>query len=758
MAVTGICMNKVISSIVDLPQGRQHNRILRLAYPHNNAPQPQFLVNQLDAVEGVSRDFEYTVELLCDDANVPLKDMHGKLLSIELVRGDGSLRYFTGYVFSFQRKKSDGSITFYEAKLGPWLKYLSLRKNNYLFHEKNLRDQTESIFADYDTYSNWDWHVVGDDLPMTDACQFDETDFNYLSRRWEAAGYLYWYEHSAEGHKLVVSDDSTVAAAIDGRVEVRFQRHGGVADEDAVDVWSPVRTTAPSSVELTSFDFKHSRTTEINVPTLAEQGNVPDVESYEYIGAYGCKTANEGDSLAQRRMEEFEGNSKRVDAEGNCRYVLPGRYLTLVDHFNYFSEGGRDAGKNEFLILSVHHRATNNYFNQAGVESQYRNSMTCTRKNVPWRPGRNYNSTNTKILAPQTATVVGPSGSDRIHTDEYGRVRVQFHWDRIGNRDERSSAWVRVASLWAGAELGAAAIPRVDSEVIVQWLDGNPDRPIITGAVFNESNMPPWQLSSQQALMGLRSRELTPGGGNSATGRSNHLVLDDTNGQIQTQLKSDHQHSQLSLGYITRIEDNRGRTDARGEGWELRTDGHGAMRAADGMLISTESRQRAESSIKDMDEAVQRLKAAREHHDALAAAALQSQAQENGQQHDVAEVLKAQNESIQGSGGKFPELTEPHLVLASAAGITTTSAQSTHIASGGHTALTTGRSLSIATGDSLFASIKQAFRLFVHKAGMKLVAANADIDIIALQNSVNVLAKLDITQTANRITLAALGR
>ena len=133
---------------------------------------------------------------------------------------------------------------------------------------------------------------------------------------------------------------------------------------------------------------------------------------------------------------------------------------------------------------------------------------------------------------------------------------MQFHWDREGNNDERSSAWIRVSSSWAGAELGVSTIPRVGSEVIVQWLNGCPDRPIITGAVVNERNMPPWSMPEQRALTGFRSRELAQETGNSPVGRSNHLILDDTNGQIQAQLKSDHLHSQLSLGFITRIENN----------------------------------------------------------------------------------------------------------------------------------------------------------------------------------------------------------
>jgi type VI secretion system secreted protein VgrG len=319
---------------------------------------------------------------------------------------------------------------------------------------------------------------------------------------------------------------------------------------------------------------------------------------------------------------------------------------------------------------------------------------------------------------------------------------------------------VRVASSWAGGELGAKSIPRVGSECVVQWLDGNPDRPIVTGSVYNQRNMPPWKLATQQPLMGFRSRELTPDGGNQPGGRSNHLILDDSNGKIQAQLKSDHQHSQLSLGHITRIEDNAGRKDARGEGWELRTDGHGVVRSAKGMLITTEARGSAASHIKDMGETVQRLTSARDQHETLADMAQQAGAQEKqGQQVDIAKILKAQNDAIKGSGaggdGGFPELSAPHLVLASPAGIETTTSGSTHIASGQNTAITTGKSLSIASGDSLFASIGQTFRLFVHKAGMKMIAAAGDIDVQALANSMNILAKLNITHTANRITITA---
>lgn len=286
----------------------------------------------------------------------------------------------------------------------------------------------------------------------------------------------------------------------------------------------------------------------------------------------------------------------------------------------------------------------------------------------------------------------------------------------------------------AGSEFGQIRLPRVGEEVAVVYPNGNIDHPLVLGALYNQDHMPPWSLPEQQSLAGLRSREL--GGGR----RGNHLVLDDTKDKIQVQLKSDHQCSQLSLGHITRIEDTSGRKDGRGEGWELRTDGHGVARAAKGLLITTEARQTARGPIKEMGETAKRLDAAHKLHDDQATAALQGLAQESGQQHDVADVLKAQNDDVRGNGEPFPELSQAHLVLASPAGIETTSAQSTHIASAAHTALTAGRSLSIATGESLFASIKQTFRLFVHKAGMKLIAASGKITVQAHDDDIQVIA------------------
>jgi type VI secretion system secreted protein VgrG len=734
-------MGNVVDSLKDLISARQNNRILRLSFPNNDGPRCEFVVERIDAFESMSRDFRFTLEILSDNAKLELKDIQGKLLSVELVQKGGTLRYFSGYCFSFRLKKAE-NIAFYEAELAPWLRYLTLRKDSYLFHNANLRQQTGSIFSDYGAHAVWDFRAYGDDVAMTDACQFNETDSNYLHRRWEAAGMHYHYEHDDKGHKLVLGDDSIRAAPIDGDPAVRFHLHSGAEEEDAISEWSPVRFIKPASVTLRAFDFKNPQPQEISLPTLNQQGGVFNVESYEYAGAFGFKNYAASDCLVRLRLEEMEAAGKCFEASGNNSRVIPGRWFSLVDRFGKYPFGnGRTKSINEFLVLEVRHVATNNYLQTVGEEARYSNQLTCIRKAIPWRPGRGFNSVDTRILAPQTAIVVGPEGQGSIHTDEYGRIRVQFHWDRAGVGNDLSSGWMRVSSSWAGAELGAAAVPRVGSEVIVQWLDGCPDRPIVTGCVHNQMYMPPWMLPAQRALLGLRSRELKPDGGNTAAGRSNHLILDDTNEQIQAQLKSDHYHSQLSLGHITRIDGNAGRRDARGEGWELASDAWGVARAAKGMLITTEGRPGAASQAKDMGETMQRLTAAHDLHKLLAAAAVEHEAQEIGQQTEVADTVKAQNDAIKGATGAFPELSVPHLVLASPAGIEATTAQSTHIASGEHTAMTSGKDISIAAGDSLFASVRKTFRLFVHNAGMKLVAAAGKVTIQAQSDDIEVLAK-----------------
>ncbi|MGF6276052.1 type VI secretion system secreted protein VgrG [Massilia sp. UYP11] len=515
-------------SLKEILQERQTARILRLAFPFDDAPTSELLVNKLDATEGLSRDFEFAVELLSDNALLDLKDMQGKLLCVELVRHDGALRYFTGYVFSFRLVRTDGGVAFYEARLGPWLKYLSLRKDCFLFHNATLYEQTTSIFRDYLAHPEWEFRRHGDDPAMTDACQFNESDYNYLSRRWEAAGWHYTYDHTAKGHTLILSDDSTCAEPIDG-TEIAFQRDCGSYEDNGIGEWSATRRIVSASTALSSFNFKSPRPVNVERPTIIEQGKVLRKEVYEYAGAYGFKDSRDGERRATLRIEEIEHAGELFEGASTNRNVVPGRWFRLTGHFY----GGSNQGQ-EFLIIEVHHSASNNYHVNDASPPHYENRLSCIRKSIPWRPGRGFNSVEPKMYGLQTAIVVGPPGEE-IHTDEYGRVKVQFHWDRAGELDERSSAWLRVATAWAGPNFGMTSIPRIGAEVIVQFLDGNPDRGFVTGMVPNAHNMPPWDLPANKTQSGILSRS-TPKG---TYGNANALRFEDKQGQEQLWLHAE---------------------------------------------------------------------------------------------------------------------------------------------------------------------------------------------------------------------------
>lgn len=724
----------------------QHKRLMRLEFPFKDGPPAILLPNRLVAHEEVSRGFRFEVEVLSDEPRIPLKMLMGQMVTISLVRQDGSLRHFNGHVTEFRSVRSDGGFAFYQMVLEPWLAFTRLRKDCVSFHNKSVREITEETLKHY-RQADWHMHIFEDDPRLTLANQYNETDYNHLHRRWEALGLHYWYEHRFDGHTLILSDRSVLAEPIDAtRMDdpdvILFRDKSGSLEDDGIREWTAVRRLGSGTTTLASTDYKNPGVQHAGFDSSNVQGDVFPYEVYEDTGAYGFRMRSDGEQLAARRMVEQDKDTQTFEAGSNDRSLLPGRTFKLGGHFSaeprsreYDPEPRRGIGERDYLILSIDHEAANNYQAGPGAPSHYENRFTCIRKDIRWRPGRDFNSEPGTYTGLHTATVVGPAGAE-IHTDGYGRIKLQFHWNRLDKYDENSSPWIRVMTPAAGGEFGQIRLPRVGEEVAVVYPNGDVDHPLVLGAVYNATHMPPWKLPEQSALAGLRSRELAGGGK-----RGNHLVLDDTAGKIQAQLKSDHQHSQLSLGHITRIEDTSGRKDTRGEGWELATNAWGVARAGQGMLITTEARPNAVSHIKDMNETTQRLGAAEEIQDQLARMAQDTGAQEEQQQADTVDDIKAQNEAIQGGAkSDFPELAEPHLILSSPAGLEMTSAKSTHIASGRHTAITSGKSLSIASVDGLFASIGKTFRLFVHKAGMKLVAASGKVSMQAQSDDVEVIA------------------
>lgn len=497
-------MNFPSSALADA-LGRQNDRLLRLHFPANDGPAAQLLPERLEADEALSRDFAYTLTLLSEDAAIAAKSLIGKQVAVELVRRGTASRYFNGYVFEFARLATDGGVATYRMVLRPWMAFLRLRRNSGPFHAKTVADITQDIFKRYEVRDYRSELGAVPDPAITQAMQWQESDANFLHRWWESRGWYYHYEHRLDGHTLVLRDDSRQAPAIDGASQVRYFEQGGPDDEEAIGEWMPNRRLTPTRYAVTSFDFKQPKPLAAGVPTINQQGEVPELEVHEHAGAYGFRTVELGEELAKLRMEELETGAKSFEAVGNAARLQPGRAFDFAGHFEHDPE---PADERRFLVVATHHEVVNNY--RSDEPARYRNRATVTRQKYPWRPGRGYNSDTPRVYGLHTALVVGPAGEE-IYCDEYGRVAAQFHWDRDGRYDEHSSCMLRVATPMAGARFGFVAIPRIGQEVIVQFLDGNVDRPLITGLVPNQEQMPPWTLPASKTQTGFLTRSTLGG-------------------------------------------------------------------------------------------------------------------------------------------------------------------------------------------------------------------------------------------------------
>jgi type VI secretion system secreted protein VgrG len=697
--------------------------------------------------EALSQLYGFELELLGNSNALDAKALLGKSASVAVETESGGVRYLGGIVARFGLQQEDARHAFYRMQLRPWL-WLATRRSDFrIFQGRSVPEILSEVLGRYghpveqklsrSDYRRWDYCV-----------QYHESDFDFVSRLCELEGIYYYFRHEAAEQVLVFADDiASSHAPLPGGETVRFHplEKSGMGERERIYAWDTAEEVRTGHHYNDDYDFEKPQADLSHLRQMPPGHDHDSYEHYEWPG--GFVQHADGETYARLRNEAQLSQRLRASGRSNLRELATGHTIRLSGH-------PRTDQNQQYLLVAVSYHLQENLQASEGADagegSVQHFAFDVQPTSYPWRPPRT--TPKPRTHGPQTAMVVGPAGEE-IWTDPYGRIKVQFHWDRIGGNNEHSSCWVRVSTAWAGATFGMTAVPRIGMEVIVDFLNGDPDHPIVTGCVHNADTMPAWQLPEQKHLTGIRSREL--GGG-----RGNHVVLDDTEGKIQAQLRSDHQASQLSVGHIGRIEDTAGRKDSRGQGFELRTDGHGVARAAKGLLVSTEARPNAQAHITDMGETVARLTQARDLHEGLGEAARSAQAHDAGDQDDVALALKAQNDAIKGRGGdraqgEFPEFQAPHLTLASAEGLQTVAQGSTHVVSNAHNALTSGGHTSVSAGKSFLVSVQGAIRMFASRAGMRLVAAGADIDIKALKDSVNVLAKLNITHTANRITIQA---
>ncbi len=787
------------------------------------AGQPALVPLKLEGREGINRLFEYRLTLQTPDAlnfmagSASNFDLHG-FVGLELtccieLEGHGlfvpglpggaglanqgaGVREISGLITAARFIGEDSRHALYELTLRPWLHLATLTSDCKVFQDMTPVQVIDAVLSDY-AFAN-EKRLI-ESYPLRDyTVQYNETDFEFITRLMQEWGINYHFAHSAGVHRLVWSDHNgafeVTQADQDRGVsayhQIPFYPLGHKTDREYIHGFSPLSRLASGAYATREYDYTRPRAALDAAAADPRNTGHADQEVYlwrgDKLGGVGVgvggsdysqpnrgadkaanQTEGQGRHLARLRMQALRQSGARASGVGHVRGIVPGCSFQLTGHPQEHANTEYLTLHTQFTLENVSEdtqRSTAALTDAERLMGQWRVSVAfdVQPSTEALRPVATQGKPKTG--GPETALVVGPAADtaeSNIYTDALGRIKLQFPWDRYGQKNQNSSCWVRVSSAWAGNQLGGMHLPRIGEEVQVDFLGGDPELPFVKGRLYNAVNMPPWSLPGQQALSGFRSRELTPGGGNGAAGRSNHLVMDDTAQKIQVQLQSDHQHSSLSLGHITRIEDHAGRKDARGEGFELRSDGHGVLRAKDGLLLSTEARVNAQGQAKDMGETTARLQQAQDQHASLGDLAAQHLAQDAADQGEVAKDLQNQNDAVRGktgaasNAGAFPELAEPHIVIASPAGIASTTPGTTHQHSGRHHAITSGGHTSISAARSLLASAKEAVRLFAYKSGIKLVSAAADIEIQALEKSMHILSKLSITETAETISFTA---
>ncbi|HEY9541990.1 MAG TPA: type VI secretion system tip protein VgrG [Luteimonas sp.] len=445
------------------------------------------LIQQFEGSEGISRLFEFRLLMLSEDDSVAAGDLVGKRVTLRIETAEGE-RYWLGMVSAFERvgrvpdpAGSEAEMTSYRCEVVPWLWFLTLHKDTRVFQEQSVPEIIEALLGEFE-FKDYEVSCKDKHPKRTYCTQYNETVFDFISRLMEEEGIFYFFRHPADGHgaeTMVFSDHKDIHPALDPDT-IRMDQAGSVDEADTVATLLHRQHMRSGKVTLRDFNFERpTDRMEVSVDSLVRIGDNAKYEVYDYPGLYAQR--NDGEEAARRIMEIEEARHEILDGTGNVRALVPGHRFTLADH-------PQDALNEEYVVTSVRHSGSNNLGNDGGPSS-YGNSFTCIPSRVQYREPRR--TPRPHVAGVQTAIVTGPRGNE-IYIDDYGRVKVQFHWDRQGTYDDKSSCWVRVAQGHAGAKWGSFMPPRIGEEVLVAFEHGDPDRPYVIGSLYNADNMPPY--------------------------------------------------------------------------------------------------------------------------------------------------------------------------------------------------------------------------------------------------------------------------
>ncbi|NHQ86850.1 type VI secretion system tip protein VgrG [Iodobacter sp. HSC-16F04] len=638
----------------------QDQRLISLQLGDGAAWGEQLLPQQVSGSEGMNQAYRYQIDCLSPDGSLELKSLQGLPIVLSVADANGSEIERCGVISQAQLLGSDGGFAKYALTVEPPFALLRYRRTSRVFQDLSVPDIVKQVLAEHQaknpvfaSVQTLDFKLSGTHGPRSYCLQYRESDYDFLVRLMQEEGLAWRFAHlpatergsaASRGSnpqvQLVIFDDAfAVPEAQDS--QVRFHRADATEESDALTEWNSQRQVGSSSVSLASFNYKAANTSHTADHSAVDQGDggqqiQSSFEDYDAQTHYYASDAEGLSHYANLRQQALDGQKKSFTGSGTLRSLQAGQWFRLEDHPAHEWDA---AEQREFAITELKFTAQNNLpadltqqllqvspsLLAAGAADAkpYQADFTAQRRGQPITPAFAHEPlSKPKSFGVQTATVVGPQGSaadssqrSEVHTDEQGRIKVQFHWQRAAehpefgaNLDDKSSCWIRVSMPSAGAGFGHQFIPRIGQEVLVDFIEGDIDRPIVTAVVYNGSHPVPTfsgagALPANKTLSGIKTKE-------HEGGQYGELLFDDAKGEVRTKLSSEHGKTQLNLGYLIHPRTD-GKGEPRGEGFELRTDKQGAIRAS-GLLISTEAKGGASGKQLDRTPAQSQLESALE--------------------------------------------------------------------------------------------------------------------------------------------------
>jgi len=482
------------------------------------------LLKSMRGVEAMSQPFQWDLDLLSEKNDVDPDALLGQKVSVGLTLPNGKKRFFHGFVSEFSLGGWVQNYSEYRAVVRPWYWLRCRTADCKIFQEMTVPQIFEDVVKQYG-FTDYELKLAGSYEPWEYCVQYRETDFNFLSRLLEQEGIYYFFVHEEGKHTMVLADDPGQHTTLSGYETVPYYAPGGGSgggapssssssaassgsrqrrERDHLDAWSWTKAVQPGSFATTDFDFEKPRKSLSGTSTISRKHGHADYEIFDYPAELSKLESSQSEATAKVRIQELQTSYLTAHGRGNTAGLGTGLRFKLDKY-------PRKDLNIEYLITQCSYSLTVDSYETGGVprNEEFAIELEAIDAQTPFRPERR--TPKPVVQGAQTAMVVGKAGEE-IFTDKYGRVKVQFHWDRYGKQDEKSSCWIRVAQVWAGKSWGGIQIPRIGQEVIVSFLEGDPDQPIITGRVYNGDSMPPYGLPGNATQSGIKSRSSKGGG------------------------------------------------------------------------------------------------------------------------------------------------------------------------------------------------------------------------------------------------------